>query len=114
MDQETLKRVIKLIKEAQEIGFESVAKEKSKGGYQGLYGQFIPHVEIKENAPRLFYIKLQGEEVPNPRIIEIGQELSQLGGISLMHEAYYEIIKPFGNNGPNLRYIWHGIGDWLA
>ena len=65
---------------------------------------------MKKNATGLFFVKSGEKKYPNPRIIAIGEELSRLGGVALMQEAYYEIIKPFGFHGPTLKWVWNGIG----
>jgi len=87
MTEETLKKVIRLIKDSQKIAQELIDEGK---------------------AEDIFFI----DDEPNPRIIEIGEELSNIGGIDLMQEAYYEIIKPFGSNGPNLKWAWNNVGNW--
>lgn len=101
MDTEQL--VYSLIKEAIEIGMQDVDKEKSKGGF---------HIEVKPGKSLFHIVQSNGESIPNPRIKEIGLKLHQLGGLQLMQQAYYEIIKPFGSHGPNLKWAWSNVGNW--
>ena len=116
--QEQLNKIAKLIIEAQDIGFQSFDKgEKS--------------MRIKKEGPGVFYVRSTGKEeeghgafferstgkvkeVPNPRVIEIGKELYQIGGLRLMQEVFYEIVRPFGPLGTNLKWVWDGVGDWQA
>jgi hypothetical protein len=102
MDTEQL--VYSLIKEAIEIGMQDVDKEKSKGGFQ--------NIEVKPGKSLFYIVQSNGESIPNPRIKEIGLKLHQLGGLQLMQQAYYEIIKPFGSHGPNLKWAWSNVGNW--
>lgn len=110
MDTEQL--VYSLIKEAIEIGMQDVDKEKSKGGFPNMFGQWIPNIEVKPGKSLFNIVQSNGESIPNPRIKEIGLKLHQLGGLQLMQQAYYEIIKPFGIHGPNLKWVWSNVGNW--
>ena len=49
------------------------------------------------------------------RIREIGEELSELGGISAMREAHRKYYTIYGTcNARSLEYAWDGIGSWRA
>ncbi|MDN3687233.1 hypothetical protein [Cyclobacterium jeungdonense] len=104
--------VYSLIKEAIEIGMKDVDLEKSKGGYQNMLGQGIPNIVMKPGRSLFYIVQSNGDEIPNSRIKEIGLKLHQFGGLQLMQQAYYDIIKPFGGHGPNLKWVWENVGNW--
>ena len=110
--EEELFKVVRLVKEAIEIGNSYIDKEKSVG-FDGNY----PNIVLKENMPDFLYIETKNiekgtKDVFHPRIKEIGKELSEIGGLELMQQAYYEIKKHFGKYGSILKYVWDGVGPW--
>jgi hypothetical protein len=100
MNEFTLNKVVRMIKEIHEIGFSSIDMDEFKKG------------NIKELNEKIGLFCIDEEGAFHPRIIEIGNELNRIGGIALMQEAYYEIIKPFKSHGPILKWAWGGIGGW--
>lgn len=106
---ETEKLVYSLIKEAIEIAMQDIdiAKSTDESGQMLRYG-----IQLKPNK-YLFHIKnADGTSFPNPRILEIGLSIHRIGGLKLMQQSYYEIIRPFGAHGPGLKWAWNNVGDW--
>lgn len=100
MTEQTLQKVVSLIKEAHQIGFQALDMDEFQKG------------KVILNS-KGFGVFCDSTGELHPRLREIGEELNKIGGIQLMQEAYYEIIKPFGSHGPNLKGAWHGVGNWL-
>ena len=47
------------------------------------------------------------------RALALGKQLNEIGGRSLMQDAYYH-AKARNRCASVLQYYWHGIGEWLS
>ena len=98
------KNFLTFVKQLQDIGFEAIDIIKPQQGY---------NVVLKPGAADVFCIfDSSGKEIDDPRVIQIGREIHETGGLVLMQDVYREAIKPFKSSGPNLKWAWEGIGNW--
>lgn len=100
-------KVNQLTKEIIDIGEKYADKTKDFEITKNMFGQTMRIVDILDGYSAFHENDSKGNSFPNPRVIEIGNELYRLGGIELMNFVYNNVKYQFGREGVNLSVAWH-------